>query len=261
MSQWRVGTIGLSYKEWVGPFYPAGSTQREFLPYYSKVFNAVEMDTTFHSIPRSSIVESWYSSTPPDFIFCVKTPRVITHELRLENTQAMMNEFIESILPLREKLGPVLIQLPPSYTQEYISGLRTFLELLPSDYQFAIEFRHHSWFNDKTAHLLSEHDICWVAIDFPNLPQKIIPTTDYLYIRWIGINNKYHHHSYEREEKTGQLQRWLEQIQSYLDELPVVYGFFNNDYTGFAAGTCKRFMQLAGLVKSNNDIPYQEKLF
>ncbi len=261
MDHWRLGTIGFSYKEWVGPFYPAGSSQREYLPYYCKVFNSVEMDTTFHSIPRSSMVESWYAASPPDFKFCAKTPHVITHELCLVNAQALMNEFIESLRPLKEKLGPILIQLPPSYTYDNIAGFDAFINSLPGSCQYAVEFRHRSWFIEHTAQILSDHHLCWVAIDFPNLPKQITHTSDFLYIRWIGINNKYHHHSFEREEKTVQLQWWLEAIQPFLSQVPTIYGFFNNDYTGFAAGTGKRFMQLAGLMNTDQELPYQERLF
>ncbi len=261
MGHWRLGTIGFSYKEWVGPFYPAGSSQHEYLPYYCRLFNSVEMDTTFHSIPRCSTVEGWYAASSSDFKFCVKTPRIITHELGLVNTQAMMAEFIESLQPLEEKLGPILIQLPPSYSREYFSGFTTFINSLPGSYRYAVEFRHRSWFTEATAQLLVDHQICWVAIDFPNLPMHITPTTDFLYVRWIGVNNKYHHHSFEREDKSDQLQGWLEMIKPLLNKVPTIYGFFNNDYTGFAAGTCKRFMQLAGLVNKDQDVPYQEKLF
>ncbi len=85
MKQWYLGTIGFSYKDWVGAFYPSGINQRAFLPFYSKVFNCVELDSTFHSIPRQANVISWFNSTPSDFRFCFKTPRLITHELKFKS--------------------------------------------------------------------------------------------------------------------------------------------------------------------------------
>jgi uncharacterized protein YecE (DUF72 family) len=261
MNFWHLGTIGFSYKEWVGPFYPAGTTQREYLPYYSKVFNSVELDTTFHSLPRSTIVQSWFGSTPSEFIFSLKTPHTITHDLGLKGAQGLMSEFLEMLQPLHEKTGPILIQLPPSYTQENYSILSEFLESLPQSYRYAIEFRHPSWYNEKTTHLLSQHHVCWVTIDYPNLPRQINLTTDFLYIRWIGINGMYQHHSYERVEKKSQLMWWLQVILPYHDQISKVYGFFNNDYTGFAAGTCNRFMLLGGLKNKEKDAPFQESLF
>jgi len=261
MIYWRLGTIGFSYKDWVGAFYPAGTTQHEYLPYYCKLFNSVELDTTFHSIPRSAIIESWFTTTPSEFKFCLKTPRTITHELGIKGSQGLMVEFLDALLPLRGKTGPILIQLPPSYTQDNYFVLQDFLETLPQANQYAIEFRHISWYNEKTTQLLSQHHVCWVTTDYPNLPKQVNLTTDFLYIRWIGINGMYHHHSYEREDKTIQLRWWLHAVLPVSDQISMIYGFFNNDYAGFAAGTCQRFMQLAGLKDEEQDTPFQAKLF
>jgi uncharacterized protein YecE (DUF72 family) len=261
MSHWYLGTIGFSYKDWVGEFYPTGATQRGYLPYYSKVFNSVELDTTFHAIPQISTVQSWYATTPTEFKFCLKTPRVITHELGLKGAQGLMNEFLESISPLMNKTGPILIQLPPSYTQENYPLLDGFLQNLPTSHHYAIEFRHPSWYNDKTTQLLTRYGVCWVTVDYPKLPRQINLTTDFLYIRWIGINGFYHLHTHERVDKTSQLKWWLHEIHPFLEKVPVVYGFFNNDYAGFAAGTCKRLLLLAGLDDKEQELPFQERLF
>jgi uncharacterized protein YecE (DUF72 family) len=100
-----------------------------------------------------------------------------------------------------------------------------------------------------------------VAIDYPNLPRQINLTTDFLYIRWIGVNGMYHSHSYEREDKTTQLKWWIKAVLPFQNQISDIFGYFNNDYAGFAAGSCKRFMQLAGLKDNEQDIPYQESLF
>lgn len=261
MSHWYLGTIGFSYKDWVGAFYPTGTAQRGYLPYYSKELNSVEVDTTFHSIPQHTKVQSWFATVPSEFKFCLKTPRVITHELGLKGAQGLMIEFIDSLLPLQEKMGPILIQLPPSYSQENYSVLNEFLGILPHSHQYAIEFRHPSWYNQKTTELLTHYRVCWVTLDYPNLPKQINLTTDFLYIRWIGINGMYQHHTHERVDKTNQLRSWIQAINRYQEQITNIYGFFNNDYAGFAAGTCKRFMLLAGLKDDDQNIPYQERLF
>ncbi len=261
MSSWYLGTIGFSYKDWLGGFYPAGAAQREYLPYYTKFFNSVEIDTTFHSLPQLSTVQSWYVTTPPEFKFSLKTPRAITHDLGLKGAHGLMNEFIDTLYPLKDKVGPVLIQLPPSFTSDNWNILNDFLESLPRSHRYAVEFRHPSWYNNKTTELLKQYQICLVSVDFPKLPKKIIPTTNFLYIRWIGVNNMYHYHSYERVDKTDQLNWWLQEIRGFQTQIPTVYGFFNNDYTGFAAGSCKRFMIMAGLMDEENTLPFQERLF
>jgi uncharacterized protein YecE (DUF72 family) len=99
-----------------------------------------------------------------------------------------------------------------------------------------------------------------VTIDYPNLPRQINLTTDFLYIRWIGVNGMYQHHSYEREDKTNQMRWWLNTIFPFRKKISIIYGFFNNDYAGFAAGSCKRLMILAGLKDNEQDIPFQERL-
>jgi uncharacterized protein YecE (DUF72 family) len=139
--------------------------------------------------------------------------------------------------------------------------LAEFLDFLPHTHRYAIEFRHPSWYNERTANLLSAHQICWVSSDFPNIPRQVTPTASFLYIRWVGINNTYHIHSYERVDKSVDLRWWLNLITPYLRQVPIVYGFFNNDYAGFAAGTCKRFMQIAGLGVVDDNLISQERLF
>ena len=261
MHQWYLGTIGFSYKDWLGGFYPPGTSPRTYLQFYSKVFNAVELNTTFHSIPHKTIVQSWAASTPAEFKFCVKTPRLITHDLKLMGTQGLMNEFIDAILPIKGRLGPILIQFPPSFNQAKISLLDGFLNNLPQSFQYAVELRNSSWYTKDTFQLLSQYHVGWATIDYPNIPKKINLTADFLYIRWIGINNRYHYHSYEREDTTSQLRWWLHEINSYIDSIPMIYGFFNNDYAGFAAGTCLRFKQLAGFADKEDHPPFQERLF
>jgi len=168
---------------------------------------------------------------------------------------------LDSLQPLGKNLGPILIQLPPKYSQEYLAQLEDFLEFLPRSHQFAIEFRHVSWYNGKTTSLLSQHRVCWVSSEFPNIPKEIIPTSNFLYFRWIGVNGMYQQHTHERMDKTNELRWWLEAISPISEQVQTVYGFFNNDYAGFAAGTCRRFKLIAGLEDEENNLPYQSRLF
>ena len=261
MNHWYLGTIGFSYKDWLGSFYPTGTSQRMYLSYYSKLFNAVELNTTFYSLPNQATFQSWLNASPAEFRFCLKTPRRITHELGLRGAQGLMMEFIDSLHTLGEKLGPILIQLPPKYTQENYTVLSKFLESLPSTYQYAIEFRNASWYNGKTTSLLSQYRVCWVSSEFPNLPKEIILTSNFLYFRWIGVNGMYQNHTHERVDKTNELRWWLKAISPISEQVQTVYGFFNNDYAGFAAGTCKRFKLIAGLEDEENNLPFQSRLF
>jgi uncharacterized protein YecE (DUF72 family) len=257
----KIGTIGFGYRDWEGFFYPSGLPTRDFLKFYNRTFNAVELDTTFYGAPKSDTVNRWISDTEMDFKFCVKTPRQITHQLGLVGTQELMSEFCDSIRPFSNKLGAVLIQLPPGFTSNQVNTVDSFLQELPGDLRFAIEFRNISWYSDETFQLLSKYGVCWVATEYPGMPANIRQTTNFLYIRWIGEHGSYKPHTYERVDKTAQLEQWWDQIQTHLDSIESLYGFFNNDYAGFAAATARRFMGIIGLPVQENNIPGQRSLF
>ncbi len=264
MANWYLGTMGFGYKDWQGVFYPSGVGSRDYLEYYSRIFNAVEMDTTFYGIPRASTVEQWAAATPQDFKFCAKTPRMITHELELAGAASLMKEFTDAMRLLGNKLGAILIQLPPSFDVSHHLTLAAFLEELPTaaaGIRMAVEFRHQSWFTAETAELLRARGVCWAATEFPRLPSQIHLTASFLYVRWIGQHGSYDHHNHERVDKTPDLRAWWDRFQPTLDQVGGIYGFFNNDYAGFAAGTCNKFKAIAGLPVEPFTPPEQGRLF
>jgi uncharacterized protein YecE (DUF72 family) len=256
--------MGFGYKDWQGVFYPSGVGSRDYLEYYSRIFNAVEMDTTFYGIPRASTVEGWGAATPEDFKFCAKTPRAITHDLELAGAASQMKEFTDAMRLLGNKLGAILVQLPPSFDISHHLVLAAFLEELPQSaagIRVAVEFRHRSWFTPEIDSLLRAHGVCRAATEFPRLPKQVQQTASFLYVRWIGRHGSYDHHNHERVDKTPELKEWWSLIQANLDPVDSVYGFFNNDYAGFAAGTCNKFKELAGFPAVPFTPPEQGRLF
>ncbi len=268
MALMYLGTMGFSYDDWESVFYPEGMFSRNYLKHYSKFFNAVEIDSTFYGTPRLVTVRSWVGVTPQDFKICVKTPRRITHDLMLEDASDEMNGFLKVVQNLGDKLGVILIQFPPSFTllkfakrlEEFLYHLRFSLEG-GDDLRFAVEFRHFSWYTDFTAEMLRNYRVCWVTTEYPNLPQDINRTSDFLYIRWIGQHGTYMHHDQEREDKTPKLEQWWESIKEQIDDVNAIYGFFNNDYSGHAPATCNRFKSVIGLPTKNLKPPQQTSLF
>jgi len=261
---WYLGTIGFGYKDWEGVFYTKGISTREYLSQYSRFFNSVELDTTFYGIPRQGLVEQWKASTPPEFKFCAKTPRSVTHELGLVNTTGIMSEFVNSLRSLENKLGAILIQLPPSFTSDQAQKLEAYIKELPDrnlGIRYAVELRHRSWYTHNTANILREYGIGWVAIDYPNVPKEVHLTTDFLYIRWIGQHGSFDCHDHERIDRTGDLKWWWENLQGIDERINDVYGFFNNDYAGFAAATCNKFKSVTGMTVKSFTPPQQGKLF
>ncbi len=247
MVDWHLGTIGFSYPEWKGSFYPVGLPASQSLSYYSRVFNAVEINTTFYGPQSPAQIERWKNGTPEDFCFCLKAPKRITHDLRLQNTGTEMRTFIDASAGLEPKFGAVLIQLPPSFTLAERPSLESFLQTLPAGQRYAIEFRHASWHVPETAELLQKYNVCWVANDYEELPVEIHPTTDFLYIRWIAKHNVIPHPGHEVLDRSERLRSWLELIRANLERIDTVFGFFDNDYAGHAPATCNRFKALAGL--------------
>lgn len=239
--------MGFGYKEWVGAFYPAGMQPRSFLAHYSQLFNAVEIDTTFYGVPGAEQVQRWTAVTPPDFAFCVKTPRHITHELRLVNALEPMREFLEVVRLLEGKLHVVLIQFPPDFDYANFNIVRTFLKELPTGFRYAVEFRHRSWETPGTAVLLTDYDAAWVSADYIHMPRQVKRTTDFIYLRFIGPHGQFVTKDKELVDKTAVLQTWYQHLQPHLDEVAAVYGFFNNDYSGFSPKTCNRFKEIVGV--------------
>jgi uncharacterized protein YecE (DUF72 family) len=257
---WRLGTMGFSYKDWSGVFYPDGLAPRDYLAYYSQFFDTVELDSTFYGTPHPEYVARWASLTPPNFVFCAKTPKQITHEMRLVDTRDEMDHFVDTMRLLGDKLAVVLIQLPPDMTFEYIHKLALFLRDLPPGARYAVEFRHASWHATATGQLLQNHRVAWVSTDYIHLPRRVYATTDFLYIRWIGRHGQYETKDYERIDPTPWLEEWLADIQSRLDSVHTCYGYFNNDYAGHSPATCNRFRQMVGLPTRDLQPPQQGRL-
>jgi uncharacterized protein YecE (DUF72 family) len=261
MPAWFLGTIGFTYPEWKGSFYPAGLPANQSLSYYGKIFNAVEINTTFYGPQPPAQVQRWAGATPAEFCFCLKAPRRVTHDLRLLNTQDEMRIFVDSSAALGDKFGPLLIQLPPSFKVDERRNLEAFLKILPSGARYAIEFRHASWHIPATAELLHQNGVCWVATDYEELPVDIYPTASFLYIRWIGKHNVIPHPGHEVLDRSERLKAWLERIRANLAGIETIYGFFDNDYAGHAPATCNRLKALAGLPYTNPFAEEQGRLF
>jgi len=135
-----VGTSGFSYPSWRGGFYPEKAKPAEFLSFFSERLPSVELNTTFYGLPAEEQFRGWAEATPSEFRFAVKMSRRITHAGRLE----LIPTFCEHVRLLGDRLGPVLVQFPPTRTRD--DGLlRLLVDSLDPELEFAFEFRHESW--------------------------------------------------------------------------------------------------------------------
>ncbi|MGQ9514226.1 MAG: DUF72 domain-containing protein [Thermoproteota archaeon] len=242
-----LGCSGWSYEEWVGPFYP--DKEKKF-SYYSKIFKTVEIDSTFYKYPSPGMVIGLARSSPKDFVFTAKFPKLITHDKKLEPSEQLREDterFLQLMRPLNtaRKLGALLLQLPPFFRFKSFEKLATFIEMLPTDFRYAVEFRNPSWFKEETWSLLRKHDIAYTIVDEPLLPPDAHITTDFSYIRWHGHGaSPWFNYRYEDE----QLQEWVPKIKEICKRTKETYGMFNNHFHGYAPENCLRIMEMLGVA-------------
>src|ERR1700748_3070097 len=124
--EWHIGCSGFHYRDWRGKFYPEDMAQKNWFDYYTQYFDTVELNVTFYRFPQLSFLQNWYKKSPEHFRFSVKAPKAITHFKQFHDSARMISDFYETINEgLKEKLGPVLFQMPPrfSYDEERLWGL------------------------------------------------------------------------------------------------------------------------------------------
>jgi len=177
------GTSGFSYKAWKGRFYPDKLPANRMLAYYGTRLPAVEINNTFYRLPQKSLIEGWMEQVPEDFRFVIKAPRRISHVKRLADCADEIGRLQEAISGLGERLGCVLVQLPPTLRAD-AARLESFVAVLPRTLPFAFEFRHASWRNDDVLDVLRRHGAAWVGVDAQGAgPQDLPRTADWAYLR------------------------------------------------------------------------------
>jgi len=228
-----IGTSGFNYKHWSGVFYPSDLSQKKWFQYYSQQFNSVEINATYYMVPKKSTFENWYNITEKKFIIICKANRLTTHRKRLIDPQETMKKFLENITGLKNKMGPVLFQLPPSFKKD-IEKLKNFLEYLKNqkiveNVKSCFEFRHKSWLCDEIYELLESYNSCLCFSDWESVNVTEPSTADFVYFRRHGVQQLYTS-SYTDEE----LKKDAEKIVDYLNQNKDAYVFFNNDALGYA---------------------------
>ena len=247
MSKVFAGTSGWSYNEWVGTIYPTKSTPK--LKQYSTIFSSVEIDSTFYAYPRKELIHGWIKNTPVGFKFAAKLPKVITHEKKLEKSQEDLEKFLDLMQPMHEvgKLGALLIQLPPSFRKDSEKTLESFLQILPSDFKFALEFRDKSWEASDTKDILCRYGVANVITDSP-LELRTEPTADWSFIRFHGRGKRIWFDYRYSQEEISRLASELEQIKS---QSSIVYAYFNNHYGANAVENALQLLEITGNLTSS----------
>jgi uncharacterized protein YecE (DUF72 family) len=227
----RIGCSGWNYDHWRnGVFYPPSLPSRDWLQFYARRFDTVEVNATFYRLPAATAVERWVESTPDGFLFAVKASRYLTHVKRLADVPVHVEKLLGRLRPLIEspKLGPMLWQLPPNFARDD-ERLAAALEALPGGIRHAFEYRHESWFDDEVYALLRQHGVALVIADRAGAAglRRDVLTADFTYVRFhagADAGGNYSH------AELGGWKHKLAELAGTVD----VFAYFNNDQHGYA---------------------------
>ena len=224
-----VGVSGFSYASWKGSFYPKDLKSEDFLSFYAGKLNSVEINSSFYAPPSAAMVKSWAGRTGEDFRFAIKSPRSITHTLKLgKGASEAANRLGKTLDLLGGKLGPVLFQLPPFFRQD-LKTLEDFLTQTAGVKKKVFEFRHDSWLNDLTYQLLEKHDAGFCIAETEDMKPVLRVTGElpYFRLRKDGYTAK-------------DVEVWTEKIREIIKGSEQAYVYLRHDETGenasFAVG-------------------------
>jgi len=215
-----VGVSGFSYASWKGNFYPKDLKNEDFLSFYAGKLNSVEINSSFYAPPSAATVKSWAGKTGEDFRFAIKSPRLITHTLKIGKGAPEAADRLRKTLDLLEgKLGPVLFQLPPFFKQD-LKTLESFLTQT-AGVKKVFEFRHDSWMNDSTYQLLGKHDAGFVIAETEDMKPvlKVTGGLPYFRLRKDAYSSR-------------DVDAWTEQIREIIKGSEEAYVYLRHDETG-----------------------------
>lgn len=250
MKVW-IGTSGYSYPDWVGVFYPRGTSSPKMLPYYCRVFPLVELNFTFYRPPTRAMLARLADAAPDGFQFLVKLPRSLSHEQRRDDLAAFRDAVAE--LHRRQHLMGLLCQMPQSthYDKKALNWLRMLSGEL-SEFRLAVEVRHRSWRRDDLSGWMTAHHLDLVAVDVPDLPALFprgwVQSGRRAYVRlhsrrgesWYGGDKERYDYNYSDDE----LNEWIEWMKAAQQRTEEVLFLFNNCYRGQAVANARRLREL-----------------
>lgn len=248
-----------AYKGWLGDFYPQGSSSSRLLQLYAERLTTVEVNATFYSTPSAETVSRWAEQTPESFRFCPKFPRTVSHAGLLQPHIDEAIDFIQLMQGLGPRLGPLFVQLPPSYGPQQFPDLATFLtEINSSNVSLALEVRHSQWFQpphaDKLNDLLTSLQVGRVLLDSrpiyqgpdnpqlnsqrrkPKLPLQPATTAPFTVVRYISHP--------QRELNDVFLGNWVNILQTWLRQGINTYFFVHCPVEEQSPRTAQLFQQL-----------------
>jgi uncharacterized protein YecE (DUF72 family) len=223
------GCTGWSMKEWLGSFYPKNAKAQDFLRFYSRQFNTIELNSTYYRIPDKKTVVKWVEQTVPGFKFAPKIPQIISHSEDLSLRESYIESFTEVIAALDDRLGISFLQLPPNFGPKNLRILEQFLKRFPcKNIPLSVEIRNENWFVDKDMtilqELLSEYGAGMVLSDVAGRRDVLhmYLSNNSAMIRFVG--NELHESDFSR------LDAWMLRLKEWIEMgLSEVYFFHHQD--------------------------------
>jgi uncharacterized protein YecE (DUF72 family) len=212
-----IGCTGWGMKEWKGSYYPEKTKPENFLYEYGRQFNTIELNSTHYGTPKPEILEKWYEDTPGDFKFCPKLHKAISHRKHLGIDSDIIENTVNALSVLKDKLGPIFMQLPPYFDGSRLDDLLAFFEVFPSEFDLSVELRHPSWYED--AHFTDELQALAIEYNKSLLITDVAGRRDILHMRICGdylmirfVGNGLHPTDFERVDA------WIERLKMYLSK-------------------------------------------
>jgi uncharacterized protein YecE (DUF72 family) len=241
MGKVHIGTSGWSYKHWKDLFYPHKLRTADWLKYYATQFQSTEINGCFYRIPSIETVVNWTEQVPPGFTFCPKMSRFLTHMKKLKDPEEPLERFFDVFEPMKKKMGPVLLQLPPFLQFDYDRAeyLFALLKKKYKAYDFVLEVRHETWMNEALT-LMAKYDIGFVISQSGDqFPYSEMVTSKNIYVRFHGPKELYAS-SYTDE----MLLSFADKFKNWLKEGHEIWAYFNNDIHGYAPEDARRLKQM-----------------
>lgn len=236
MAKIRIGCAGWSYKDWSGPFYPKSLSSKEYLGFYSKYFDIVEVNSTFYNLPTISTLKNWLKATPNEFRFSIKVWQNITHK-KIYDLNDVISDFFNRIDILESKVEYFLFQFPPWFhaTDKNVDFLKKILNKVKTSKKISLEFRNNSWFDHKIlTKVISGNVILGTAYLKGVKPFYWLNQKSY-YIRAIGDRELTIFNKTQRNLKDIS-DNMLEFLQKYKNSKDIadIFIIFNNHFNGFS---------------------------
>ncbi|HKN12750.1 MAG TPA: DUF72 domain-containing protein [Candidatus Binatus sp.] len=243
MARAYIGTSGWNYRHWRGTFFPEELPTKQWLSFYASRFNSVEINYTFYRLPSKEACEAWYRQTPEKFRFVVKASRYITHIKRLRNVHESWHDFLDRVLVLKEKLGPILLQFPSNFraSESNLESVAEFLEYAgrADSRRLALEFRDRSCFEKEMMAVLRKHRAALVISHSSRYPvPEVNATSDFMYFRFHGPKEMF-----ASSYSDAELREWATTMNAFLGRRRDVYAYFNNDAGGHAPRDAQVLLQ------------------